>query len=218
MKGLLLKDFFMLGKHFRFHVLIILMFLVGAFFSGEVFFFFYPCMLAGMFPVTLLAYDEQNGWMTNSGTLPYSRAQIVASKYIICLILTGITFILTVIAQILFMLHSNTFSLDVLMLNTTSFFALGFFTPSLTLPFMFKLGVQKGRIAYFVCLGIFCGGVAIAASAINNAGWMPGINSIITMHKTFLQYGLFPVAAVIVLALFALSCMLSISFHKAKEL
>lgn len=83
---------------------------------------------------------------------------------------------------------------------------------------MFKLGVQKGRIAYFVCLGVFCGGVAIVASAFHQTGWFPGMNSITTMHKTFLQYGLFPVAAVIVLALFALSCMLSISFYKAKEL
>jgi hypothetical protein len=35
-----------------------------------------------MLPVTLLSYDEKEKWHIYSGTFPYSRAQIVSSKYV----------------------------------------------------------------------------------------------------------------------------------------
>ena len=50
------------------------------------FFVFYPCMLCGMIPVNLLGYDERSRWMQYSGTMPYTKTQIVSGKYLIGLL------------------------------------------------------------------------------------------------------------------------------------
>ena len=65
MKGLLLKDFYMAAKYCR------------------------ACLLCGMIPVNLLAYDERSRWLEYSGTLPYTKAQIVSGKYLVGIIVQG---------------------------------------------------------------------------------------------------------------------------------
>ena len=62
--------------------------------KSNMFFVFYPCLFCGMVPVNLLAYDERSRWLQYSGTLPYTRAQIVSGKYLIGLI-CGISTLMT---------------------------------------------------------------------------------------------------------------------------
>lgn len=72
MKGLLLKDWYMIQKYCRSYILITAVIIGISLANGEnLFFTFYPCMLCGMIPVTLLGYDERSGWMQYSGTMPY---------------------------------------------------------------------------------------------------------------------------------------------------
>ena len=55
MKGLLLKDWYMIQKYCRSYILITAVFIGISLENGEnLFFTFYPCMLCGMIPVTLL--------------------------------------------------------------------------------------------------------------------------------------------------------------------
>ena len=87
MKGLLLKDWYMVKKYCRAYLLIAIVFIAISFFSNDnMFFVFYPCLLCGMIPVNLLAYDERSHWMQYSGTLPYTKTQIVSGKYLIGLL------------------------------------------------------------------------------------------------------------------------------------
>ena len=60
MKGLLLKDFYLISKYCRAFLFIMAVF-IGVSFLGEgnLFFAFYPCIISGMLPMTLIAYDEQ---------------------------------------------------------------------------------------------------------------------------------------------------------------
>ena len=81
MKGLLLKDFYMLIYYGKVFLLLMLVFLVaGTAIEQNTVFLFFPCLFAGILPMTLQAYDERSGWCHFSGTLPYTRAQLVSDR------------------------------------------------------------------------------------------------------------------------------------------
>ena len=76
MKGLLLKDVYMAAKYCRSYLLITLIFLTVSFFGSQnTFFLFYPCLLCGMIPVNLLAYDERSRFLSYTGVRPITRTQ-----------------------------------------------------------------------------------------------------------------------------------------------
>ena len=84
MKGLLLKDWYMIKTYCKLYLVMAVLFLAASFVSSDnLFFVFYPCLLCGMIPVNLLAYDERSHWTQYSCTLPYTRAQLVCAKYLV---------------------------------------------------------------------------------------------------------------------------------------
>ena len=87
MKGLLLKDWYMMKQYCRTYPVIAVAFMALSLVdSDNLFFVFYPCLLCGMIPVILLGYDERSGWVQYSGTMPYTKIQIVSEKYLISLL------------------------------------------------------------------------------------------------------------------------------------
>ena len=60
MKGLLLKDWYMMKKYCRYYLFVSIGFIILSMISsGNMFFVFYPCLLCGMISVNLLGYDER---------------------------------------------------------------------------------------------------------------------------------------------------------------
>ena len=159
MKGLLLKDFYMAAKYCRAYLLIGAVFIAVSFAGPEsqnMFFVFYPCLLCGMIPVNLLAYDERSRWLEYSGTLPYTKAQIVSGKYLVGIIVQGAMLIAVGIAQGVRMHLAGTFGWGEFALFMGSIYAMAAVTSSISLPFMFRWGVEKGRIAYYCMIGFVC--------------------------------------------------------------
>ena len=159
MKGLLLKDFYMAAKYCRTYILIGVVFIAVSFAgsnSENMFFVFYPCLLCGMIPVNLLAYDERSRWLEYSGTLPYTKAQIVSGKYLVGIIVQGAMLIAVGIAQGVRMNLAGTFGWGEFALFMGSIYAMAAVTSSISLPFMFRWGVEKGRIAYYCMIGFVC--------------------------------------------------------------
>lgn len=159
MKGLLLKDFYMAAKYCRTYLLIGIVFIAVSFAGAEsqnMFFVFYPCLLCGMIPVNLLAYDERSRWLEYSGTLPYTKAQIVSGKYLVGIIVQGTMLIAVGIAQGVRMHLAGTFGWGEFALFMGSIYAMAAVTSSISLPFMFRWGVEKGRIAYYCMIGFVC--------------------------------------------------------------
>ena len=75
MKGLLLKDWYMMVRYCKAWVVILVVMIGASAFSDNPFLFLmYPVMLAGLTAVTLIAYDERSGWSTLSRAMPYSAA------------------------------------------------------------------------------------------------------------------------------------------------
>lgn len=100
MKGLLLKEYYMIAKYCRAFLLIVVVFLAVSFFSSDnMFFIMYPAILASMIPVTLISYDEREKWNVYSGTLPYSRAQLVSAKYLAGLFFSALVFVVSALAK-----------------------------------------------------------------------------------------------------------------------
>lgn len=207
MKGLLLKDFYMMKKYCRAYLLITVLLIAVSFFAEEnLFMTFYPCLLCGMIPVNLLAYDERSHWMEFCGTLPYTRAQIVSGKYLIGL-LTQVTLLLLIgIAQGIRMAMDGAFVLQDYAVLMLLMLCVSTIASSMTLPFTFKLGVEKGRIAYYVMIGIVCAAISTASIVFKRQ-----------LHNEIRVELPLVAVAVICVALYALSWYLSVVFYQKRE-
>lgn len=210
MKGLLLKDFYMACKYCRAYLLIVVVFaLVAPFtYGNNLFMLFYPCILASMVPVNLLAYEAQCKWEQFAGTLPYSRCQLVSGKYLTGLISAGLVLVLSGIAQIIGMLAQGGFQAGEFFSLMAALALTACVVPAITLPLIFKFGVEKGRIVYLVMVGLFCGISAFASIALPDDVFAQAASFAPAMPLAFL-------AAV---GLYALSWFLSTRFYGKREL
>lgn len=208
MKGLLLKDFYMMKKYCKSYLLIVAVFAAASLASDtNLFFLFYPCMLCGMIPVNLLGYDERSRWFQYSGTLPYTKAQIVSGKYLIGLMVQSMILILSGITQAVRMSVRGTFVLGDYLALMEMVLIVSCVASSFSLPVMFKLGVEKGRIAYIVMIGVVCGVSAMASGL---------FNTFLQMEVSF--NGMLLLLCVIGIAVYILSWYLSIVFYNRREI
>ncbi|MGN0976478.1 MAG: ABC-2 transporter permease [Faecousia sp.] len=209
MKGLLLKDAYMAAKYCRAYLLIVAVFLIAAPFSGDnLFLMTYPCILASMVPVNLMAYDTQSKWEQYAGTLPCSRDQLVSAKYLIGLLASCGILALTGIVQ---SVRVATGSIQVQAL--ASLMALALITscivPAITLPLIFRFGPEKGRILYLVVVGMACG-ISAAVSITQS----PSLFS----REISLALPVLGLACLAAAGLYGASWYLSILFYKKREL
>lgn len=207
MKGLLLKDFYMIEKYCRSFVLLLVVFLAfSCFGNGNTFLVIYPTLIAGLIPVTLISYDEREKWNIYSETLPYSRTQFVSAKYLVGLIFELAVFVLSAAAQAFRMNNAGAFLMTEYIPTVLTILVVGLLAPSFLLPFVFRFGAEKGRIAYYITVGALCaGGTILVGSGFKvsdavNAEW------------------LLPVIAVGAVILYALSLGISVLAYKKREL
>ena len=208
MKGLLLKDWYMMKKYCRAYLLIAVVFIAVSLFSNDnMFFVFYPCLLCGMIPVNLLGYDERSRWMQYSGTLPYTKTQIVSGKYLIGLLSQITILVATGVAQAAKMLIAHNFELGDFAVLMLLMLIVSTLTSSICLPFVFQLGVEKGRTAYYIMIGFVCG-ASVLASSILRGQLMSEIQP-----NLILALG-----AGVGIGIYILSWYLSIVFFKKREI
>lgn len=207
MKGLLLKDYYLTMKYCRSYLLILAVFiLVSVVGDNNFFFVFYPCILAGMIPVTLLGYDERSKWSQYCGTLPYTKTQIVSGKYFVGLFAQIAIIALSALAQAVRMNLHGAFDGKSYLTLMELLLILSCFSSSIILPFMFKFGVEKGRIAYCIMIGVVSGGSVVATRLFE------------TMEAVeFPAGGPLPILCVAAVSLYALSWYLSVVFYKKRE-
>ena len=206
MKGLLLKDWYMMKKYCRAYLLIAIVFITVSLFSNDnMFFVFYPCLLCGMIPVNLLAYDERSRWMQYSGTLPYTKAQIVCGKYLIGLLTQLTILVATGVAQAVKMIIAHNFVPGDFVVLMLLMLIVSTLTSSICLPFVFKLGVEKGRTAYYIMIGFVCG-ASVLASSILRGQLMSEIQPNLILA----------LVAVVGISIYILSWYLSVVFFKKR--
>ncbi len=205
MIGLLRKDLYMTASYCRSFLLILAVFLGVGLVNGEnSFFVVYPMIIGMMLPVSIISYDERFKWHVACDALPVSRAQAVSAKYILTLLLVGLIFALTMLIQGIRLNRAG--DLAQLWELPGMLLPVGLVGPAVLLPVIFRLGVEKGRIFYYVLVGL------VAASAvIFSSGQSPEIPTA--------QVQLPGLALVLgSLVLFALSWGLSIVLYQRREL
>ena len=208
MKGLLLKDWYMMKKYCRYYLFVSIGFIIlSTISSGNMFFVFYPCLLAGMIPVNLLGYDERSRWTEYVGTLPYTKTQIVSAKYLIGLFTQIAMLTVICIAQGVKMGIDGTFVLKEFLVLMMLLLVMASVASSLTLPFIFKYGVEKGRGAYYVMIGVVCAGSIIATTIFKE-----GLQNEIQLNAVL------AIACIVGVAIYVVSWCLSIMFYKKREL
>lgn len=210
MKGILLKDWYETIQYCRAFIFLMLIFsLVGGLMAGNAFFTYYPCILSGMIAMSLIAYEEKEKWDGYAATLPYTRAQLVSSKYIITLCAGVATILINLMTQAICMLWTHAFNGEKLLSMFFTFVPFAVLPAAFLLPFIYKFGANKGRIVYYIILGVVC--AAIGAVAFQDTEAVPG--GVFTLDLTV---GV--MIFVLSLAVLGVSWMLSIRFYRKREI
>ena len=207
MKGLLHKDMIMTMKYCRSFLLVTAIFVAALLLEPDNgFYMAYPSLFVSMIPVTLISYDERDKWDQFSGILPASRGMLVSVKYLIGLLFQLAVLALSGIAWFIGLNRTGTFGAGEYLSTLVILMSVAILVPAILLPCIFKLGVEKGRMAYYIVMGLFGAAAAMVAftevdfGAVAMPEWGTG--------------GIFLVCA----GLYALSWQLSIQIYKKKEL
>lgn len=214
MKGLLLKDLYMMKKYGMWNIIIALLFIVASLFGYTMFDFFYPCLVCSMIPMSIISYDEKSRWDQYCGTLPFTKTQIVSSKYIMGLLVQMTVILINIIAHGIKMCVIGDFQLEYLMMILTTNVLASIF-PSICLPLVFKFGAEKGRVIAVAIMGLI-----LAQFAFVNILTIQIISSTYNEHEVQMKFdtSIFVVGCLVAAVVYAISWLLSVALYKKREI
>lgn len=200
MRALLKKDIFVLIRQMKMFFILIIVFSAIPGLNMSMFSIVYCAML----PFTAMAYDERSKWNDLAAMMPYTTGDIVFSKYLLGWLAVGASALLNLISG--FVLNSFLSEEYNVSPNGALFaFCIGTLMLSLTLPMIFRFGVEKGRLFFvLIILLLTVTGTALMSFVANSSEAVP-----------FLSSSLFRLAIPILAAvLTAISIPLSMSFYR----
>lgn len=217
MKGLLVKDLYLLGKqrNYVLYLLVISLFLLlGA--DNAIFVSGYMTVLGSFLALITISYDEMNHGRAFLFTMPITRKMYVTSKY-----LTGILTCLTawtvslVFTGVSVAAGRISVGWKEWLVSCLMFLGVGFLFDALMIPIQLKFGADRGRIVLMV---VMLGCMFLAAPVVN------------LLQKTQLDFcgavaffdrigpvGAGLLGAVLVLILLMISWVISMEILKGKE-
>ncbi len=167
MKGLLIKDLLLLKNQQRFFLLIFFMsagmLLVGV---NSVFVINYVTLIFTMFTLSSISYDEFDNGYAFLFTLPITRNQYAAEKYVFGFVTGGSAcIIVTVIALIMNFVRGGAGTLELVGMAFLYLFISLLFL-AVVVPVQLKFGAEKGRIVLICIIGaIFAAGFVMIKAA-----------------------------------------------------
>ncbi len=201
MKALILKDTYVIWKQMRYFLVMILLFSALPSGFNNAFAVIYTSML----PYTALAYDERSKWDQLAAMMPYSARDIVLGKYVFGWLCIGAAAVLSGLLQAaLSLVIDRAFLPGVMALSVLGALCI----LALSLPLMFRLGVERGRLGMFLIIFLICGGAGAVASIVEN------------MNNGTVFASLGPVLVIMLLAavlLNAVSVPLSMRFYAKRQ-
>lgn len=150
MRGLIIKDLLNLKKQGKILVFIILVYSIITIASDDNNFFAAAiAMIFAFIPMTTFAFDEQVKWDKYALTMPVSRKEMVLSKYVLGLISSAVALLI----NLFFLTISGIGFTKDSMLSALAILCVGLIFVTISLPIVFKMGVEKARL--FIMLVIF---------------------------------------------------------------
>lgn len=215
MKGLLQKNLYQVWYYARVMILAgVVMMGVSLITIGEGnnFFMVYAGFLLGMFPMTLLAYDQNSRFDSYSAALPVTKAQIVGGKYLIGLCAMILAEVLAVAAFGAASLFWVTISRELVFSTLMQVAGATLLSNAIMLPLTYRLGYEKAKYVYYLCIGLF-------------AAWMGfGVatnDGVSGSSMNLLPVGISPLVPLgvmlVCLALYAVSWRLSVAWYGKAE-
>ena len=199
MKALILKDTYVIWRQMKYFLVMILLFSALPSGFNNAFAVIYTSML----PYTALAYDERSKWDQMAAMMPYSPRDIVLGKYVFGWLCIAAAMVLSALFQGLLSFLGASLSLALLAMSALS----GLCVLAITLPVMFRFGVEKGRLAMFLIIFLVCG----TAGGISSITISEGSGAAFAVQNLLLLILL--VAAVV---LTAVSVPLSMRFYRER--
>ena len=162
MKGLLYKDAVTLMKQLKLFLLMILIFAVIPGYNLITFALVYCAML----PFSAMAYDERSKWNRLAAMLPYSNAQLVLCKYILgWLSVIGAMLIAAVAQFAAILIRGAQAELDTMLLTLVVSASVSLILLALSLPFLYRFGVERVRMTFIVAIVVGVVGVTLFTNA-----------------------------------------------------
>ncbi len=179
MRGLIRKDVYQYIAYCKMYALIVVLFLVLGIVSWQdnSFMLFYPAMILGMLPMTLMAYEEKEKWDAYSRLLPYRISWLVSVKYLAVLVL-NMVFFLVIMGSIFLSVYMKTpqGAPDAVGVGGISLWGIaamlisvGLLGPAFLYPFCFRIGVEKARVVRIVYIVLCFAAVGMFNSLIGEA-------------------------------------------------
>ena len=153
MKGLLLKDYYLIKSIF--YMILVIFGVVGfgmSFLTSTWVLTTIATIMFGMISVTTITTDKTSGWRKVSGVLPISRRTVMDSKYILYLLLSGVGAILGVIISIVVSLVKNQLSSGDMFMFICISLAMALLSGSITIPCNFLLSEEKSMISLIIAI------------------------------------------------------------------
>ncbi len=167
MRGLLIKDFLLLKNQLRIFLLYIILsagMLVADF--NSVFVINYTTLIFCMFTISSISYDEFDNGYAFLFTLPITREQYAAEKYVFGILTGGLAWlVVTIIAVIMNVLRGRADTWDIAVLALLFLF-LAFLFLSVVIPVQLKFGQEKGRTALILIIGVIFAAAFLAVRAV----------------------------------------------------
>lgn len=164
MRGLLLKDWYLLKENRQLFTIILGMAALFTFTNSDVTFIStFITIIMSMMVVSTISYDDFDRSNSFLMTLPTTRKQYVLEKYVLGVVLIGIGWVLsTCVATVIQLLNAPIVDYMEWFLSSASIMLLGIFFLAIMIPSQLKFGSDKGRIAMIAfSLGIFMIGAGV---------------------------------------------------------
>lgn len=206
MKGLLLKDWYVLSKQGRIMLIIIACYTILSTRGNESMGVF-AVLFVAILPLWVMGIDERNKWDNLAAAMPYEKKEIVLSRYLLVgLGIMGLIalYLITGLVQKLLMPQAD---ISFHWRYIASIIATGLIYPAINLPVVFSMGVEKARLWFMLITGGAAGGMAFLYSNYSEES-----SSIIRFLSTNFWF-----VMVFAILLFLLSGAISVRLYEKRE-
>ncbi|MEG0127480.1 MAG: ABC-2 transporter permease [Clostridia bacterium] len=149
MKGLLLKDLFVITKQLKLFLIVIpIMSLFGGGSMAGL-----AILMGAVLPMTAIAYDERSKWNEMAVMMPYSKQSLVLSKYLLgylCMLGAAVLVLLGHSIAAMVGLQRMQGNITLLMM----YLSMGMIFIAINTPILFRFGSEKGRFVFIIAMGL----------------------------------------------------------------
>jgi len=155
MKGLLIKDFRILGQQKKLGIIYILLAVFIGYSMDGSFLISYLPLIAMILSISTLSYDSHDNGLSFLMTLPDGRKRYAMEKYVFSgIMLLGGWFFAAVIQFVMFFVKKESFGVMEVLGMDIVILPIFMIILSLIIPFMLKFGSEKGRLVMIAIFGM----------------------------------------------------------------